>query len=502
MAIFVVPPFDLSPPAKAGGPWKLVVDVGVEDADRFACDISTNEVRVSFADDEARQPVCCALPPEVPRMDPTIARCKFSSRKRQLVITWGEIEGSDAQSDLAKPPKLEHTADISRQNKETAKVPVPANTADISGMSLEEVDAKIDDLSRECSSTQRKVDSLADCNPQQRTSDHLDKQDRKLVQTLAAQIVRLNRELPDAGSEYLTEVVDTALGASGKASDEAARALLLLEIGHTLGSERGELQVHCYEKAAINLSAKCDEEPSRRLVVALGEALLHSGLARQRLKDEETAEAALQGVLDVLHPIHGDEVEELKAKAHRAMSDIMKSRQKSDAATGHLEAAASLFKGILTKREHKAEEVKVGFAEPDTDERIPIVAYSFVDYDPEPKLTVRVTLDEALFLGASKIVTNEVRHVRWRFETGAHYNTGVELHISAPKTAGATKTVLWVLRMPCLRFPVIPDQTAIRIRKGVVSLVFRKETAYPWHCLLRDQKSADGLWGGHNPQEC
>jgi len=325
---------------------------------------------------------------------------------------------------------------------------------------------------------------------------------RKLVQTLAAQIVRLNRELPDAGSEYLTEVIDTALGASGKASDEAARAQLLLEIGHTLGPERGELQVHCYEKAAINLSAKCDEEPNRRLVVALGEALLHSGLARQRLKDEETAEAALQGVLDVLHPISGAEVEELKAKAHRSMSDIMKSRDMPDAATGHLEAAASLFKGILTKREHIAEEVKVGFSEPETDERVPIVAYSFIDYDPELKVTVRVTLDEALFLGASKIVTSEVRHVRWRFETGAHYNTGVELHISAPKNAGATKTVLWVLRMPCLRFPVVPDQTAIRIRKGIVSLVFRKEDAYPWHCLLRDQASADGLWGGHNPQEC
>merc|ERR1712224_1116166 len=116
------------------------------------------------------------------------------------------------------------------------------------------------------------------------------------------------------------------------------------------------------------------------------------------------------------------------------MSDIMKSSQNPEAATGHLEAAASLFKGILTEREKKAEEVKVGFAEPQTEERIPIVAYSFVDYDPEPKLTVRVKLDEALFPGASKVVTSEVRHVRWCFDT-VHYNTGVELHISAPKSA-------------------------------------------------------------------
>jgi hypothetical protein len=369
-------------------------------------------------------------------------------------------------------------------------------------MSLQEVDAKINNLSRECSSALKEFDRLADCDPQQPTADPLDKNDRKLVQTLAAQIVRLNRELPDAGSEYLTDVIDTALGASGKASDEAARAQLLLEIGHTLGPTRGELQVHCYEKAAINLSAKCDEEPNRRLVIALGEALLHSGLARQRLNEEETAEAALQGVIDVLHPISGAEVEELKGKAHRALSDIMKSRHKPEAATGHLEAAASLFKGILTKREKIAEEVKVGFSEPDTEERVPIVAYSFVDYDPEPKVTVRVTLDEALFPGASKVVTSEVRHVRWVFETGAHSKTGVELHISAPKTLGSTKTLLWVLRLPCLRFPVVPDQTTARIRKGVVSLVFRKEDAYPWHCLLRDQASADGLWGGNNPQEC
>jgi len=490
MAIFVVPPFDLSPPGKIGGPWKLAVDVDVEDPDGFACDISADEVRVSFADD--RQTVCCTLPPEAPRMEPNVARCKFSSRKRQLVIVWGECEEVVFEREV---PTANLKVQMPREPLKT-----DSNAGRSKGlcqdMSLEEVDAKIDTLRKECSSAAHQFEKLADCNRQQRTSDPLDKNDRKLVQTLAAQIVRLNRDLPDAGCEYLTEVIDTALGASGKASNEAARAQLLLEIGHTLGPERGELQVHCYEKAAINLSAKCDEEPNRRLVVALGESLLHSGLARQRLKDEETAEAALKGVLDVLHPISGADVEELKAKAHRALSDI-----KPEAATGHLEAAASLFKGILTKREKVAEEVKVGFAEPDTQERVPIVAYSFVDYDPEPKLTVRVKLDEALFLGASKVVTSEVRHVRWCFDK-IHPKTSVELHISAPKSAGATKTILWVFRMPCLRFPVVPDQTAVRIRKGVVSLVFRKEDAYPWHCLLRDQSSADGLWGGNNPQEC
>jgi len=260
MAVFLVPPFDLKPPVEAGGPWKLAVDVGVEEPNGFACDISADEVRVSFMDDRARQPVSCVLPPEVPRMDPNGVHCKFSSRKRQLIITWEE-ETSSATLRQENPVATVSLA--TRSGQENGQ-----------GMSLEEVDAQIDTLRRECNSAAQKFEKLADCNPQQRTADPLDKNDRKLVQTLAAQIVRLNRELPDAGSEYLTEVIDTALGASGKASDEAERAQLLLEIGHTLGPERGELQVHCYEKAAINLSAKCDEEPNRRVVIGLAEALL------------------------------------------------------------------------------------------------------------------------------------------------------------------------------------------------------------------------------------
>eukprot|EP00933_Yihiella_yeosuensis_P053415 TRINITY_DN5164_c0_g5_i1.p1 TRINITY_DN5164_c0_g5~~TRINITY_DN5164_c0_g5_i1.p1 ORF type:complete len:396 (-),score=94.47 TRINITY_DN5164_c0_g5_i1:802-1884(-) len=322
----------------------------------------------------------------------------------------------------------------------------------------------------------------------------------RLVKTVAAQVTRLlasGVQGPEgiSGAEHLAGVVDYALEMSGKAKEPVERSRLLMEVGKALSNDaknRGaiELRVHCFVKATDTLDDAAEATRGSRALTELarlrGEALSLAADAFSRLGEEGAAEASLQEAVKSLgkYSSKDEECSRLVASAHKMLAEVCshgKERQKDT--EKHLEAAEQLLSDISVQRSEAQAEASLGFAVPAGAERIPLRKYSFSDGSRH--CSIRIDLDEALYDGASQLITNQCRHLKVNFDEGS--NTVLELHIAAPKTKPLDTHIpdasraCWVLRLAPLYRPVVAEATEVKLRRGVVELRLTKQESSPWY---------------------
>jgi len=164
--------------------------------------------------------------------------------------------------------------------------------------------------------------------------------------------------------------------------------------------------------------------------------------------------------------------------AHKALAQVC-SQLSPEEASHHAAAAEGLLQKIRDTRTSKEAEAAEGFCLPPGAERLPVRRYAFLD--SEKHATVRVNLDEALFKGASGLVTSQFRHLQAAFDPGS--DTAVELRIAAPKSLDEISgpLICWVLRLAPLLREVVPSGTEVRLKRGYAELKLQKEMAGGWH---------------------
>ncbi|CAE8629199.1 unnamed protein product [Polarella glacialis] len=351
---------------------------------------------------------------------------------------------------------------------------------------LEELDARIAALTEECSGirAKKKVERVS------QTSTTADQQDDRLAKTVAAQIAKLHSDgvkgpEGESPSEHLAGVVDMALAMSGRAEAPPERARLLVLVGKALPRSsrlRGglnELRARVFAQAVEVLEE--DPESSRRGAQrqVRGEALSLAGQAHADLGEDALAETKLQEAVAVLSKLGAeDEVgKTLLAAAHKMLAEICSRLRPTEGAAGkHVQAAEGILQKLQEKRSAEEAEAAEVFAVPPTAERLPVWKYAFSD--SERHVTFRVTLDEALYKGASGMVASR-RHVQAVFDEGSQ--TAVELRLAAPRASPDVDLACWVLRLAPLYRAVVPQATEVKLRPKYVELRLLKEEAAPWY---------------------
>lgn len=428
------PAFRLEPPApeSAVKEWRLIAEFpqgcGLT-GDDVVADLAEDEIRLSSRNAETggpRFPVCYRIPPGGPVINVATAVCSYSRRLQRLSISWQE-----------------------KASTTEACTHGPQDVADL--------DARIAALRQECL-------GLAE---EAKSGSAADERDQRLARTVAAQVSKLHSGNAGGGAEHLAQVVDTALEVSGHATSPLERGRLLLEVAKAIaGKNAAELRARCFDRAVEVL----DEVSGSQALALRVQALLRGGLACKDIGQRSEAEMRLQAVIDL------SSSPESRAAAHGALAEVC--MPSSREATQHREAAEQILSRLREERLLKAAEAAHGFAAEGA-ERLPLRRYTFLD--EEKHAIIRVSLDEALFPGASSFVTSRAQHLKFAFD--AFRTKGgrqaLELQVAAPSSLGPLGC--WVLRLAPLYREVVEDATEVRLRRNFVELRLLKREPGPWH---------------------